>query len=74
MEGEIAMAKAFPEKLDIDTKLLDVFTDATEQLINAYEEGKVTAESCIAGIGDLVTLTKKVPRSVTIMIGDEDDR
>lgn len=67
------MAKVYPEKLHIDTKLLDVFTDAAEQLINAYEEGKVTAESCIAGIGDLVTLTNKIPRSVTITIGDEDD-
>lgn len=66
------MAKVYPEKLDIDTELLDVFTDAAEQLINAYEEGKVTAESCIAGIGDLVTLTKKIPRSVTITVGDED--
>jgi len=67
------MAKVYPEKLDIDTKLLDVFTDAAEQLINAYEEGKVTAESCIAGISDLITLTKKVPRSVAITIGDEDE-
>lgn len=67
------MAKIYPEKLEIDTKLLDVFTDASEQLINAYEEGKVTAESCIAGISDLVTLTKKVPRSVTITVGDEND-
>lgn len=67
------MAKIYPEKLEIDTKLLDVFTAASEQLINAYEEGKVTAESCIAGISDLVALTKKIPRSVTITIGDEDD-
>jgi hypothetical protein len=67
------MAKFYPEKLDIDTKLLDVFTDATEKLINAYEEGKVTAEGCIAGISDLATLTKKIPRSVTITVGDEDD-
>lgn len=66
------MAKIYPEKLEIDTQLLDVFTDATGQLINAYEEGKVTAESCIAGISDLVTLTKKIPRSVTITVGDED--
>lgn len=65
------MSKMYPEKLDIDTRLLDVFTDAAEQLINAYEESKVTAESCIAGIRDLVTLTKKVPRSVTITVGDE---
>lgn len=65
------MAKLYPEKLDIDTKLLDVFTDAAEQLIAAYEEGKITAESCVSGVSDLVTLTKKIPRSVTITVGDE---
>lgn len=62
------MAKVHPEKLDIDTGLLDVFTDAAEQLIAAYEDGRITAESCVAGVSDLVTITKKVPRSVTITL------
>lgn len=66
------MAKMEPEKFDFDTKMLDVFTDAADRLINAYKEGNVTAENCIAGIGDLVTMTKKIPRSVTIAVGDED--
>lgn len=67
------MADAYPKKLYIDTKLLDVFTEAAEKLIHAYEEGKITAESCIGGFSDLVTLTKKVPRSVTITVGDGND-
>lgn len=67
------MAKVYPEKLDIDTRLMDVLTGAVEQLIAAYEEGKITAESCVAGVSDLVNLTKKIPHSVTITIGVEDD-
>lgn len=65
------MAKVYPEKLDIDTKLLDIFTESLELLLEAYETHVISSNSFAGGVRDLIVLTRNVPRSVTITVGDE---
>lgn len=67
------MAKLLNEqiKVDIDTPILDSFTDALELLLEAYEKDAVGADSLAGGVRDLITLTRKVPRSVTIEVEAE---
>lgn len=60
------MAKIYPEKFDFDTAMLDAFTDSVEELLDAYDEARIPAESFAGGVRDLITLTRKVPRSVII--------
>lgn len=67
------MAELLPEKFDFDTSMLDAFTDALELLLEAYEKDAVGADSLAGGVRDLITLTRKVPRSVTIDVEEEDE-
>lgn len=69
------MANVYPETFDFDTPMLDVFTESLEKLLDAYDEARIPAESFAGGVRDLITLTRKVPRSVTITVdaGAQDD-
>lgn len=60
------MVKLSPTQYDFDSKVLDAFTGALELLLEAYEKDAVSIEGFVGGVRDLVILSRKVPRSVTI--------
>lgn len=65
------MVKPLSERFDFDSKMLDAFTEALEELLDAYDEARITEESFAGGVRDLITLTRNVPRSVTIDVEAE---
>ena len=64
------MAKTDPQRFDFDTKMLDVFTESVTRLLEAWEKDAISAEKALLGINDLVILANKVPRSVTVTVGE----
>lgn len=60
------MAKAEPMKVEVDTKLLDVFIEALEGLLGEYDEQRVTPQSFAENVRELVAIRHKIPRSVTV--------
>lgn len=67
------MAKLDPVTYDFDSKMLDVFTEQLERLLEAYESDAISAESALGGVRDLVILTNRVPRSVTINLEEKEN-
>lgn len=63
------MAEAKPVKFEFDTKMLDVFTEQLERLLDAYDGARLPADQFAGGVRDLITVTRKVPRSVTLNVG-----
>lgn len=62
-----------PDTITFDSRMLDSFTGNLELLLAYYDDGRLPASEAMETVRDLVSLTKRVPRTVKITIGEKDN-
>lgn len=62
-----------PDTITFDSRMLDSLTGNLELILAYYDDGRLPASEAVETVRDLVSLTKKVPRTVKITIGESND-
>ncbi len=66
------MAKT-PDTVTFDSEMLDTFTSNLEMVLAYHDEGRLPASEFVETVRDLVNLVKRIPRTVKITIGENEN-